>query len=71
VATIKKGRFTDGLPDHPELHELFMIVAYGDPFVVAQGDRDGVPYVIVTSGNSSSHFTFTKCTDGYLLEKTK
>lgn len=71
MTSIKEGRFTDGMTSHPHLHELFMLIAYGDPFVVADGSDNGTPYVIITAGNSSSHFTFTKSGDGYTVVKTK
>ena len=71
MASIKEGKFTDGMPNHPQLHELFMLIAYGEPMVVAEGTDDGTPYLIVTAGDSSSHFTFTKTADGYNVVKTK
>jgi|GEM_PF-6172925 len=71
MTSIKKGTFTDGMPNHPQLHELFMLIAYGEPMIVAEGADDGTPYVIVTAGNCSSHFTFTKTADGYTVVKTK
>lgn len=71
MTSMKEGRFIDGMPNHPQLHELFMLIVSGDPFVVADGSDNGTPYVVITAGNSSSHFTFKKSGDGYTVVKTK
>lgn len=28
MVSITEGKFTDGMPNHPLLHELFMLLAY-------------------------------------------
>lgn len=70
MASIKKGNFIDGMPNHPQLHELFMLIAYGDPLVVAEREDNGTSYVIVTAAHSPSRFTFTKNGNGYTVVKT-
>lgn len=68
---VKEVPFADDMPNHPQLKELFMLVAYGEPLLVAEGTENGTPYLIVAGGNSSSQFTFTKSGDGYVVAKTK
>jgi len=57
------------MKDHPELSQLLRVIMHADPFVVAEGSKNGVPYVIV--GGFGDQFTFTKTADGYTLKKTK
>ena len=71
MASIRKGNITDGIPNHPQLHELFMLVASSDPFFVAEGEDNAIPYVIVAAVNCPSQFTFTKNENGYAVVKTK
>lgn len=71
MASIRKGNITDGIPNHPQLHELFMLIVSGDQLVVAEGEDNAAPYVIVAAGNCPSQFTFTKNGNGYAVVKTK
>jgi hypothetical protein len=71
MASIKKGNFIDGMPNNPQLHELFMLIAYGDPLVVTEREDNGASYVIVTASHGPSSFTFTKNENGYTVVKTR
>ncbi|HDS1533958.1 TPA: hypothetical protein QEK88_003860 [Stenotrophomonas maltophilia] len=68
---VEEVPFADNMPNHPQLKELFMLVAYGDPVFFAEGSDNGTPYLIVAGGDSSSQFTFTKSGDGYVVAKTR
>lgn len=69
MPTAKPMDYSKDMKDHPEISELLRVILQSDPFVVAEGKTNGIPYVIMGGGNSQ--FTFTKTTSGYTLTKTR
>lgn len=68
MATMREGSVGEEIEGHPELSEAIRIMTVGDPLIVANG---GSGSVIITSGDSSSQFKFTKKDDGYFMEKVR
>lgn len=66
MPTIKEVDLEKLAPSHPDLQELILIIAEGDPLVVAEGTSNGSKYAIVTS-HTGRNFKFTKTNEGYDL----
>jgi hypothetical protein len=71
MATASYGPVQYNLPNHPDLEELFKIIAFAQNVFVAEGKdpNTGDEFVMVTAPAARGTYKFTKTAVGYELTK--